>query len=379
RALGHARRSGVGPRPPRPPDGLPRRIRNLGGRCRARLGRRGRLRGRALRTHRAVSRQRGPPHGKSALLQAVLGPARRQNPCVGRRRVARAQRERRHTGQPRDERCPRRGRRRRADRSWPHGSARRGHRRRRHGNRLPLPQGHRDHDGAGAYGQRVHRGSREHDLGAVLAGSAPHRTANAMSRRDPSHRTSTRARRRSSTCLATLAAVLGIVSAPEHARAQADVNPPLPNVMLLVDTSGSMEYKIGSDQFPVCSPAGGQSSTEKSRWIELLEVLTGTISDYRCQRIDRTAQSFATGEYGSGGPLNRTPYHYLYQNPYHRPLSGTCAPAPGALDPTNAYAWPAGAITFHEYLSPTSSCTFRQSTDGILDSFERAVRFGLMT
>lgn len=173
--------------------------------------------------------------------------------------------------------------------------------------------------------------------------------------------------------------MLGIVSAPEHARAQADVNPPLPNVMLLVDTSGSMEYKIGSDQFPVCSPAGGQSSTEKSRWIELLEVLTGTISDYRCQRIDRTAQSFATGEYGSGGPLNRTPYDYLYQNPYHRPLSGTCAPAPGALDPTNAYAWPAGAITFHEYLSPTSSCTFRQSTDGILDSFERAVRFGLMT
>jgi len=176
-----------------------------------------------------------------------------------------------------------------------------------------------------------------------------------------------------------LAGALGIVGTPASAWAQADVNPPLPNVMLLVDTSGSMEYKIGSTEFPVCSPTGGQSSTEKSRWIELLEVLTGTISDYRCQRVDRTAQSFALGEYGSGGPLNRAPYDYLYQNPYHRPLSGTCAPAPGALDTTNAYAWPAGAIKFHHYSSPTNTCVFNQSTDGILDSFERAVRFGLMT
>ena len=31
-----------------------------------------------------------------------------------------------------------------------------------------------------------------------------------------------------------------------------DVNPQMPNVLLLVDTSGSMEYKTSSPAFPAC-------------------------------------------------------------------------------------------------------------------------------
>jgi type IV pilus assembly protein PilY1 len=179
--------------------------------------------------------------------------------------------------------------------------------------------------------------------------------------------------------LGRLLAAFGLVAlSPSNGHAQADVNPPLPNVLLLVDTSGSMEYKLGSTSFPSCTPSSASPVSEKSRWIELVETLTGSISDYRCERIDRTAASFASSRYGTTGPLALTPYDYLYENPYHRPLSGTCAPYPGAVD-ANAYVFPNNAINYHPYSSTATTCTFPDASDGILDAFERAVRFGLMT
>ncbi|MGC4092143.1 MAG: hypothetical protein QM756_30525 [Polyangiaceae bacterium] len=169
---------------------------------------------------------------------------------------------------------------------------------------------------------------------------------------------------------------LGVL--PRTALGQTDVNPTLPDVLLLVDTSGSMEYKVGSTDFPKCYPDGSATS-EKSRWIELVEVLTGSIPDYRCQRIDRGAASFATGEYSLPGTPRVTPYDYLYEDPFHRLLSGTCAMGPGT-PPTNAYAFPDTAINYHHYSDPNQACTpFRPSQDGILDSFENSIRFGLMT
>lgn len=176
----------------------------------------------------------------------------------------------------------------------------------------------------------------------------------------------------------TLAFFAGLLLLPETARAQADVNPPLPNVLLLVDTSGSMEYKLGSTSFPSCTPSSALPASEKSRWIELVETLTGSIANYRCERVDRTAVSFLTSRYGTGGPLGLAPYDFLYENPYHRPLSTTCAPYPGAVD-ANAYAFPSNAIAYHPYNSTASTCTFPDASDGVLDAFERAVRFGLMT
>jgi hypothetical protein len=60
------------------------------------------------------------------------------------------------------------------------------------------------------------------------------------------------------------AAALLFASAP--AGAQVDVFPPLSNVMLLVDTSGSMEYQFdGSDV--TCTPANAGPSNDRSRWI----------------------------------------------------------------------------------------------------------------
>src|SRR4051812_16090723 len=82
------------------------------------------------------------------------------------------------------------------------------------------------------------------------------------------------------------------------ALAQADVNPQMPNVLLLVDTSGSMEYKTSSNVFPVCRydatgvPTGAPATSERSRWIDLVEVLTGSITNYNCQTIDRGSAGF---------------------------------------------------------------------------------------
>ena len=180
--------------------------------------------------------------------------------------------------------------------------------------------------------------------------------------------------RRSSQILTSLAALSALVAVAPGARAQVDVNPPLPNVMLLVDSSGSMEYKSANNTFPACDP-NGNTASEKSRWIELVEVLTGKIQDYRCESVDRNSTAFKN-EYSLGGVL---PPDANYSNPYHRPMSGTCTPGPGAL-PSNAYDFPANAIQYHLFSSTGTPCaTFSQASDGLMDSFADRVRFGLMT
>jgi type IV pilus assembly protein PilY1 len=104
-------------------------------------------------------------------------------------------------------------------------------------------------------------------------------------------------------------------------------------------------------------------------------VLTGSISDYECQRLDRNSAAFKT-EYALGGS---NPYDFLYANPYHRPVSNGCVTGPGTLDPTNKALFPSSAIKYHPFDNTNASCVFKQSADGILDAFMPDVRFGLMT
>jgi len=194
-------------------------------------------------------------------------------------------------------------------------------------------------------------------------------------------------RRRLRPLFSALLAVCGPLALSEPANAQdADVSRPMPNVLVLVDTSGSMEYKTLSDKglaaFPACkydatgTIANGPATSEKSRWIDLVEVLTGTINKYECQRLDRGSASFKD-EYKVAA--SNSPYDFLYANPHHRPLSDGCAIGPGSISSSNPAAFLSNAFNYHTYNDRTKSCGFTQASDGILDSYLTGIRFGLMT
>jgi type IV pilus assembly protein PilY1 len=195
--------------------------------------------------------------------------------------------------------------------------------------------------------------------------------------------------RRFAPLLGSLALVCGCLAFSGQARAQidADVSRPMPNILVLVDTSGSMEYKTSSNAFPACKyDATGTialpnplTTSEKSRWIDLVEVLTGTITNYECQRLDRGSASFKNEYKVTGSSLPNSPYDFLYANPYHRPLSGGCAVGPGVLSTTNPANFLSNSFNYHRYNDVSSSCAFTQASDGILDNYQSSIRFGLMT
>ena len=85
-------------------------------------------------------------------------------------------------------------------------------------------------------------------------------------------------------------ASLAILASASFADAQLDVNPPLPNVLLLIDSSGSME-SMAAGQLPdksgaTCVPG---TATPLNRWATLLTVLTGTIQNFSCYAQDRSS------------------------------------------------------------------------------------------
>lgn len=208
--------------------------------------------------------------------------------------------------------------------------------------------------------------------------------------------------------------------------------PPLPNVLLLVDTSGSMEKMIdGSDpennSDPNCgglpstcsvSNTTGGAATCANRWGTLLQSITGQfMQGYRCWKDPRngpTTDSFPN-EYAINGQL---PYDYGYYLPYHRPVSqdatgnnctygpyklsdkGGAAPTRGvglsgfgtnfqAINEPDEYATDALALfAVGDLLTPTTNktstanvtcTTFDQVSNGVLDVGRDLVRFGLMT
>lgn len=207
--------------------------------------------------------------------------------------------------------------------------------------------------------------------------------------------------------------------APRTSRAQQiDVNPPLPNTLILLDTSGSMEMMLDgnppesegqacywkySGTSVIKNPAQTNSlvtpatGTTPNRWGIAVQSLTGDVAPvYNCVEMPRAAGSQFTTEY----QINKlSPYDTNYFLPYHRPVSGgnanQCLVAPGVLPGViaglgvgsppsgiggKATDWPAGAIA-NRLLVPSGSqtCTFTQASNGILDSARDMIRFGLMT
>ncbi len=177
-----------------------------------------------------------------------------------------------------------------------------------------------------------------------------------------------------------VASLLALLLASSRGFAQAEAQKPAPNVLLLVDSSGSMEFKTNG-QFPSCTP-GNTLASEKSRWIELVEVLTGNFNNYSCWAQSRSSTAFRT-EFSLGGVA---PYDYGYVNPYHRALSGNCVYGPGVAPPLNApYSWPTGAVNKFPLSSGVvdhsqpGCAAFSQTSEGLLDVYKDLVRFGLMT
>ena len=184
------------------------------------------------------------------------------------------------------------------------------------------------------------------------------------------------------------AGALAMAMVAKGAHAQVDIEPPLPNVLLLVDTSGSMDYRIDGGKVacehrdasltsePVLIP--GQEP-QKSRWTHLVEVLTGDVQNYSCYTQDRSSASFLQ-EYSLGTAPSFEPYDKGYHVPYHRILSNDCTIGPGTIDPNDTFAWGSEPFRFHPWHNPAGSCSnFQQAATGLLDAFQDRARFGLMT
>ncbi|WP_437512228.1 hypothetical protein [Sorangium sp. So ce1099] len=163
------------------------------------------------------------------------------------------------------------------------------------------------------------------------------------------------------------AATVGLLA--PRARGQAiDVEPPLPNVLLLVDTSGSMERTVAGGE-PDCNPLNAPASEDlKSRWAKLVESLTGPITDFSCYAQPRTSSEFVD-EFSLG---TAPPYDRNYYIPFNRLLSAGCTKGPGA---------DYNSLREHPYDDAAQSCTtaWNQQPSGLLDVYRDRIRFSLMT
>jgi len=235
--------------------------------------------------------------------------------------------------------------------------------------------------------------------------------------------------------LIAVSAGLGLAAAPSVARAQqVDTNPPLPNVLLLVDNSGSMSRMINgalqSDPLTANPPGSPCNCTDNSgtiscnwtgsvqpnRWNTLLQALTGNMPTstanptFNCVSMSRNAGTTFASEYQIGGT---PPYDINYALPFPRivaydPSTSTptaCVYAPGYLPggsasegvgPNNLYATGTVATAFPTSSQPaivtrpygaqaaygntnTTTCNFNQLPTGAIATMSSFMRFSLMT
>jgi type IV pilus assembly protein PilY1 len=136
--------------------------------------------------------------------------------------------------------------------------------------------------------------------------------------------------------------VIGLLSVGERASAQApDIRNIRPHVMLLVDTSGSMERKpdciCSTPACLECLPICSAGAYEQNRWAIVAQALTGEFTPYECNSDTRIGGIYS-GQYDEGYFL---PHIQLPQE----------------------------IVTY----------TGTQSGNGVLDTYLERIKFGLMT
>lgn len=175
--------------------------------------------------------------------------------------------------------------------------------------------------------------------------------------------------------LAVATASAAALSATDAA-AQIDINQALPNLLLMLDTSGSMEYMPDGSMPVVCDP---NQPSDLNRWGTVIEVLTGTIQNRGCVKMDRSSQDF-DDEFSI---QNNSPYDVDYFLPFHRYTSNGCLWTPGVL-PSAVFNWNPEPVEQRDYLDLTFSgnpgtCNgspeFQQASDGLLDTYRDLIRF----
>jgi type IV pilus assembly protein PilY1 len=195
----------------------------------------------------------------------------------------------------------------------------------------------------------------------------------------------TRDRRRTAACVGKRALVGGFLAAmllaPGAARAQSDVTPALPNVLILLDSSGSME-RFPNATLPTVGPWA--TSGEKTRWIQALEVLGGALENYKLLNEPRSKGTDFETEYALGSG----PYDLEYSLSHYRPLSNDCAIGPSLTKtwPADWTTWGTSSFGFRKWggsaLGAIGSCgvtDIRGDGLGILDTYRDQARFALMT
>ncbi len=186
---------------------------------------------------------------------------------------------------------------------------------------------------------------------------------------------------------------VGAVTCAGVARAQAlDTNPPIPDVLLLADTSGSMELMmdncntdtglypdgsgggncngtipcvaLGTNCSTTAAYCDGVTARTKNRWATEIAALTGDFVNpsgggaaYSCLSMPRSAGSAFANEfalqYASGALV--APYDLNYYLNYHRPaenISSTTACVYGFVQ--GASGWYADSSISHQENPPSS-------------------------
>ncbi len=178
---------------------------------------------------------------------------------------------------------------------------------------------------------------------------------------------------------------------PATASAQSDVTPPLPNVLILLDTSGSME-RMPNATFPAIAEGalapkdstGSVAEAYKNRWTLALEVLGGRIKNLDVLHTKRSTTDFST-EFSLGG---LPPYDLNYYVPHFRLLTNGCAfgPKTDKTWPNDWKTWGPESFSFRKWggsgLGPlgTDCDQTYLETDGLglLDTYRDQARFAFM-